>query len=129
MELNPTPNSISAGFWGEFHLDECKPLLIGAQYHQRLFVLDTQVKHIDEQSLHRLGHWLRRKWYQCLERQSAAEQDLEASGLTSEELQAEWGKQVETQTKPIPSMCHVCFLLHCIHLAAREGTQSSLQGG
>lgn len=67
-------------------------------------MIDTQVTYNDEQSLRRLGRWLRRKWYQCLSRLTDAEQDVHNSGHSSEVLRAEWLLQVQAQTKPIPRM-------------------------
>ena len=66
-------------------------------------MIDTQVSYNDEQSLRRLGRWLRRKWYQCLARLSAAEQDVRDSGHSSEDLRMQWALQIQAQTKPMPS--------------------------
>ncbi|KZS99491.1 uncharacterized protein LAESUDRAFT_667904, partial [Laetiporus sulphureus 93-53] len=71
-------------------------------YHQRLFVLDTQVKHLDEQSLARLGHWLGRKWIQCHDKKLVAQNDLAACRINEHVLREEWKAQVKEQTKPAP---------------------------
>ncbi|KAL6298593.1 hypothetical protein BKA93DRAFT_820298 [Sparassis latifolia] len=48
------------------------PSLRVSRYHQRLFILDTQVKHLDEESMSGLGHWLSRKWSVCQSKKRAA---------------------------------------------------------
>ena len=61
-----------------------------------------QVKYNDEQSLRRLGQWLRRKWFACHARLLEAQQELEGSKLTTDELRKEWDLQIKAQTKPLP---------------------------
>ena len=78
---------------------------IVSQYHQRLFVIDTQVQYNDRQSLQRFGQWLRRKWFDCQSRLSTAQEEVRDSGVSPEELRAEWVLQVKAQTKPIPRKC------------------------
>ncbi|KAH9828839.1 uncharacterized protein C8Q71DRAFT_859379 [Rhodofomes roseus] len=87
-------------FWSS--IQRLIPSLRVSGYHQRLFVIDTQVKHIEEQSLRRLGRWLRRKWYQCQDKLATARREVEQSGVSSEQLRAEWELQVQAQTKPPP---------------------------
>ena len=78
------------------------------QYHQRLFVIDTQVQYNDQQSLRRLGQWLRRKWYDCHGRLRTAQEEVHDSRISPDELRAEWLLQVEAQTKPIPREFLLC---------------------
>ncbi|TFY57790.1 hypothetical protein EVJ58_g6817 [Rhodofomes roseus] len=77
-------------------------LIPSLRYHQRLFVIDTQVKHLDVMSLRKLGQWLSRKWYRCHDRLSTAQREVQDSGFSSDELRAEWRLQIEAQTKPAP---------------------------
>ncbi|KAH9912541.1 uncharacterized protein B0H18DRAFT_1088385 [Fomitopsis serialis] len=66
-------------------------LIPSLRYHQRLFMIDTQ-----------LGHWLHRKWYQCESRLRTAQHEVQESGFSLQELRDEWRSQVEAQTKPAP---------------------------
>ncbi|GBE78980.1 hypothetical protein SCP_0201770 [Sparassis crispa] len=78
------------------------PSLRVSRYHQRLFVLDTQVKHLDEESMSGLGHWLFRKWSVCQSKKCAAIDALQMLGIEEDVLRAEWVAQVEEQMKPAP---------------------------
>ena len=87
------------------------------QYFQRLFVLDLQIKHLDNKSLERLGHWLRRRWYHCQQKKADAIAELNRLGIPEEELRSEWAAQVHEQTQPAPSKFlspfpHVLSLTH-----------------
>ena len=73
-------------------------------YYNRIYTIDTQVKHIDEQSLMGLGNWLRKKWISMCEKRSDALGVLEivnAKGFSVEFLQIQWEEQVVEQTKPL----------------------------
>lgn len=94
-------------FWSS--IQRLIPSLRVSGYHQRLFVIDTQVQYLDTASLRKLGHWLGRKWHQCQSRLRAAQREVSESGFSSEELRDEWRLQVEAQTKPAPSM-YPCLL-------------------
>jgi hypothetical protein len=78
------------------------------QYFQRLFVLDLQIKHLDNKSLERLGHWLHRRWYHCQRKKADAIAELNRLSIPEDELRSEWAAQVREQTKPAPSK----FLSH-----------------
>ncbi|KAL6297842.1 hypothetical protein BKA93DRAFT_820642 [Sparassis latifolia] len=78
------------------------PSLRVSGYHQRLFVLDTQVKHLDQQSTFSLGLWLRKKWSQCQAKKHLAAEALSQCGVDDDELCEEWAAQVCEQTKPAP---------------------------
>ncbi|KAG1852299.1 hypothetical protein DFJ58DRAFT_716617 [Suillus subalutaceus] len=73
-------------------------LLCVSGFHQRLFVLNTQVQHLDEKNLSLYGNWLIRRWNNCIKKKSTATQALR-------EL-SEWQSQVEYQTKPLPHKCY-----------------------
>ena len=79
------------------------------QFHKRLYLIDTQVKHCDKISLNGLARWLSRKWYHCLEKQESAVQGLSKLGLSQEFLRAQWSDQVKVQTAPSPRL--YCFVM------------------
>ncbi|KII83586.1 hypothetical protein PLICRDRAFT_119196 [Plicaturopsis crispa FD-325 SS-3] len=87
-------------FWSA--IKKLIPVLRVSGYHQRLFVLDTQVKHLDDKSLHGLGLWLARRWLHCQRKKSDAAKRLEDCGVSDDVLRREWDAQVNEQTKPAP---------------------------
>ncbi|KII82649.1 hypothetical protein PLICRDRAFT_66933, partial [Plicaturopsis crispa FD-325 SS-3] len=87
-------------FWSA--IKKLIPVLRVSGYHQRLFVLDTQVKHLDEKSLHGMGLWLSRRWVHCQRKKSDAVDLLKKCGIDDDVLRREWRAQVEEQTKPAP---------------------------
>ncbi|KDR79080.1 hypothetical protein GALMADRAFT_136978 [Galerina marginata CBS 339.88] len=73
-------------------------------YYNRIYMIDTQVKHIDEKSLLSLGNWLQRKWKTTVEKKNAACEGLQPIldlGYTEDVLQNEWKAQIIEQTKPL----------------------------
>jgi hypothetical protein len=72
------------------------------KYFQRLFILDTQIKHLDQKSLEGLGNWLRRRWYHCQSKKAAAEAELQKLGIPEQELRSQWAAQIAEQTKAAP---------------------------
>ncbi|KAF9230366.1 hypothetical protein BU15DRAFT_57316 [Melanogaster broomeanus] len=78
------------------------PSLHVSGFHQRLFVIDFQVRHLDRKSLANLGGWLRRRWDHCQEKKKSALDGLNKSGVDRATLHTEWQAQVATQTKPTP---------------------------
>ncbi|KAL6305915.1 hypothetical protein BKA93DRAFT_730537, partial [Sparassis latifolia] len=87
-------------FWSSIR--KLIPSLRVSGYHQRLFVLDAQVKYLDQQSLFSLGHWLNKKWKQCQAKRLVAAEAVEQCGITDEVLREQWAAQVRDQTKPTP---------------------------
>ncbi|KII82995.1 hypothetical protein PLICRDRAFT_119974 [Plicaturopsis crispa FD-325 SS-3] len=87
-------------FWSA--IKKLIPVLRVSGYHQRLFVLDTQVKYLDDKSLHGLGLWLARRWLHCQRKKSDATQRLRDCGISDDVLRREWDAQVNEQTKPAP---------------------------
>ncbi|KAH7905169.1 hypothetical protein BJ138DRAFT_1231768 [Hygrophoropsis aurantiaca] len=75
------------------------PSLRVSGYHQRLFVLDMQVRYLDNQSLEGLGQWLSRRWTHCQQKRSAAEKALRGLFVVEEDLRREWQDQIKCQTK------------------------------
>ncbi|KAJ3780706.1 hypothetical protein GGU10DRAFT_397699 [Lentinula aff. detonsa] len=63
-----------------------------AGYYVRIYNLDSQINFSNEESLFRLGIWLRRKWGSCEEKLKEA---------TERCLHAQWTAQVQAQTKPL----------------------------
>ena len=84
-----------------------KPLIPSCHvsgYYNQIYTIDTQVKHIDEQSLMGLGNWLRKKWISMGDKQSDALvvlEMVEEKGFSIEFLQTQWEEQVAEQTKPL----------------------------
>ncbi|KAI5985254.1 hypothetical protein EDD15DRAFT_2390194 [Pisolithus albus] len=78
------------------------PSLHVSGYHQRLFVIDFQVRHLDMKSLTGLGQWLLRRWSHCQEKKATASKGLRRCGVDIPTLQTEWDAQVSAQTKPVP---------------------------
>ena len=89
-------------FWGSIKL--LIPNLRVSGYHNRIYTLDTQIKHLDNKSQISLGSWLSKKWIKMIDRKSGAEDillGLANNGITLEFLKEEWKKQVAEQTKPL----------------------------
>ncbi|KAF9235994.1 hypothetical protein BU15DRAFT_89344 [Melanogaster broomeanus] len=74
------------------------PVLRVSGYHQRLFVLDSQVEFLQWWSLLKLGHWMARKWKICTTREAKAKAFLVDQDLPR--LRATWAEQVAAQMKP-----------------------------
>ena len=75
-----------------------------SSHFNRIYTIDTKVKHLDDKSLRGLGSWLQRKWILTVEKKNEAMtclQDLEVAGYSREYLQQQWEKQVTEQTKPL----------------------------
>ena len=73
-------------------------------YYNRIYTIDTQVKHLDERSLMGLGRWLGRKWSAMFLKRAEALvvlDRLELEGWSYEDLDAQWKAQVYEQTKPL----------------------------
>ncbi|KIJ64157.1 hypothetical protein HYDPIDRAFT_91448 [Hydnomerulius pinastri MD-312] len=66
-------------------------------FHQQIFVLNMQVRHLDSKSTTSLGNWLMWRWTDC-----QTQRELHALGVSEDELRAEWRSQVRHQTKPSP---------------------------
>ncbi|KAI0337661.1 hypothetical protein BDW22DRAFT_1339467, partial [Trametopsis cervina] len=78
------------------------PMLRTSSHHQRLFLLDTQVHHIDGQALSSMGSWLSRKWKQCQTHKLKASEFLRDCGVAEDTLCEQWDAQVEAQTRLAP---------------------------
>jgi proteasome lid subunit RPN8/RPN11 len=77
--------------------------ILFSQYHRRLYTLDSQIHHLQAASKQRLGAWLARRYAECENRHRAATQALAECGYPLNVLRDEYKKQVETQTRPLPS--------------------------
>jgi len=89
-------------FWSSIKL--LIPSLRVSGYYNRIYTLDTQVKHLDQKSLLDLGNWLRRKWLATLDRKERAIgvlMPLFAKGLSSDFLRGQWLKKITEQTYPL----------------------------
>ncbi|TFK60081.1 hypothetical protein BDN72DRAFT_550118, partial [Pluteus cervinus] len=87
-------------FWHS--ISKLIPVLRVSGFHQRLYVLDAQVQHLDHTSLKRLGHWLARRTQHCQKKRLAAEKALVECGQPETLLREQWAMQVHTQTRPLP---------------------------
>jgi hypothetical protein len=80
------------------------------QYHNRLYILDSQVRHLDDVSLMGFGRWLFRKWMKCQERKREMVSELGRLKISEDVLRSEWAAQVKEQTKPMKSeSCLACL--------------------
>lgn len=79
-----------------------RTLTLDCQYHQRIYVLDTQVQHLRDEALIGLGEWLGRKARLAAARGVDAQTVLSRLGFTEEELREGWAEQLKEQTKPLP---------------------------
>ncbi|KIJ58579.1 hypothetical protein HYDPIDRAFT_102349 [Hydnomerulius pinastri MD-312] len=82
-----------------------KPLIAPLRvsgYHQCLFVLDLQVRHLDVKSSTAFAHWLLCRWKLCQVRKKAAEVAMRVCRIPEAKLRTQWRAQVEQQTKPSP---------------------------
>ncbi|KAF7338870.1 hypothetical protein MSAN_02210100 [Mycena sanguinolenta] len=55
-------------------------------YHNRLYTLDAQIEHADQQSLLRLGEWINRRYRHSLLKRAEAEEELRKCGKPTELL-------------------------------------------
>ncbi|KAF7337301.1 hypothetical protein MSAN_02255300 [Mycena sanguinolenta] len=72
-------------------------------YHNRLYTLDAQIEHADQQSLLRLGEWINRRYRHSLLKRAEAEEELRKCGKPTELLREQWSLQVQAQTRPLAS--------------------------
>ncbi|KIJ09104.1 hypothetical protein PAXINDRAFT_17808 [Paxillus involutus ATCC 200175] len=70
-------------------------------FHQRLFVLDYQVRHLHAKSLAYFGDWLHRRWLHCRKKMAAASEALALLDIDESILQDQWAAQVAHQTVPL----------------------------
>ena len=85
-------------FWSALKL--LIPTMRVSGYHRRIYTIDTQVRHLDSESLYSLGAWLARKWAKCQTRKNDALSELLVLNINEELLRKEWKDQIKQQTKP-----------------------------
>ncbi|KAG1809896.1 uncharacterized protein HD556DRAFT_1428135 [Suillus plorans] len=83
-------------------LKQLIPSLRVSGFHQRLFVLDVQIRHLDTKSIQGYGHWLHRRWLHCQIKKNAALDGLLDLDVNKDILHAEWKVQIAHQTRPVP---------------------------
>ncbi|KAG1803292.1 uncharacterized protein BJ212DRAFT_1449924 [Suillus subaureus] len=76
------------------------PPLRVSGFNQHLFVLDTQICHLDMRSLQGFGHWLHWHWIHCQMKKNAALDNLQDLDLNKDMLCVEWKAQIVHQTRP-----------------------------
>ncbi|KAI6147869.1 hypothetical protein BKA82DRAFT_4329896 [Pisolithus tinctorius] len=84
---------LSDGEGCEWLWSSLKMLIPILQYHQRLFVLDNQIRHFDKKSFTALGQWLNKKWSLCKSKKTMALGALHALHVDMQTLQEEWAAQ------------------------------------
>ncbi|KDR80500.1 hypothetical protein GALMADRAFT_62166 [Galerina marginata CBS 339.88] len=75
-----------------------------SSYFNRIYTIDTKIKHLDQKSMLGLGLWIRRKWITTGNRKTEAAEILQVlynQGYTEEFLREQWDDQVAEQTKPL----------------------------
>ncbi|KAG1849101.1 hypothetical protein C8R48DRAFT_750301 [Suillus tomentosus] len=78
------------------------PSLHVSGFNQQLFVLDTQIRHLDSKSLQGFRHWLHRRWIHCQTKKNGALDSLHDLQVDEHMLRVEWKAQVDHQMKPAP---------------------------
>ncbi|KIJ08163.1 hypothetical protein PAXINDRAFT_28917, partial [Paxillus involutus ATCC 200175] len=77
------------------------PVLRVSGFHQRLFVLDYQVRHLHAKSLACFGDWLHRWWLHCRKKMAVASEALTSLDIDESILRDQWAAQVAHQTVPL----------------------------
>ncbi|KAJ3817231.1 hypothetical protein F5880DRAFT_1631011 [Lentinula raphanica] len=73
-----------------------------AGYYVRMYNLDSQFHFGSDESLYKIGLWLRRKVLACDEKLKEADTVLQNCGIDEDVLRREWRAQIKAQTKPLP---------------------------
>ncbi|KAJ7723983.1 hypothetical protein B0H16DRAFT_1333782, partial [Mycena metata] len=76
-------------------------LLRVTSYHHRLYTLDTQIKHSDEETIFKLGEWNQHRTLHSRQKRREALEVLAECGQSREDLKKQWAEQVQVQTKPV----------------------------
>ncbi|KAG2341701.1 hypothetical protein BDR05DRAFT_976848 [Suillus weaverae] len=92
------------------------PSLCVSGFNQQLFVLDTQIHHLDSKSLQGFGHWLHRHWIHCQMKKNSALDSLHDLQVDEHMLRVEWKAQVDHQMKPTP---HTSVMTKCAKRQSR----------
>ncbi|KAJ7907614.1 hypothetical protein B0H13DRAFT_1879447 [Mycena leptocephala] len=71
-------------------------------YCNRLYMLDAQIKHMDEMSLLRLGQWVSRRYAHSIQKCAEATKAFREYGKSQMLLREQWKLQILAQTKPLP---------------------------
>ncbi|OAX31616.1 hypothetical protein K503DRAFT_794925 [Rhizopogon vinicolor AM-OR11-026] len=93
-------------------LKQLIPPLRVSGFNQHLFVLDTQICHLDIKSLHGFGHWLHQRWIHCQTKKNEALNKLQDLDLDEDMLHAEWKAQIKTLESQEASICELEMQLH-----------------
>ena len=96
---------------------ECPSLILSlllidfAEYHRRLYTLDSQIDHLQKASIRCLGAWLARRWDHCEAKRREAKAALKKSKQPLALLREEYKKQLAAQTKPLPSTFGILIIV------------------
>ncbi|KAJ3720315.1 hypothetical protein C8R42DRAFT_582613, partial [Lentinula raphanica] len=74
-------------------------------HYIRLYTLDSQIQHADNESLIGFGHWIARKWKLVQTKREEAEQNVRWSTHDSDFLHEQWEEQKSHTVKPSPRKC------------------------
>ncbi|KAJ3714958.1 hypothetical protein C8R42DRAFT_590499, partial [Lentinula raphanica] len=87
-------------FWHS--ISRLVPYLRVCGHYHRLYSLDTQIQHADQESLWGLATWIIRKWKLTEAKRIDGEKDVRFSMKSPDFLRAQWAEQVKYQTRPLP---------------------------
>ncbi|KAI6008148.1 hypothetical protein F5J12DRAFT_905259 [Pisolithus orientalis] len=96
------------------------PTLQVSSHHQRLFVLDNQILHLDKK-------WLNKKWTLCKSKKMLALAALHAWHVDMQILREQWAAQVHPQTQPLPRQSKNKGAEQLAHILALEKTVEDYQ--
>ncbi|KAJ3713864.1 hypothetical protein C8R42DRAFT_726865 [Lentinula raphanica] len=88
-------------FWHS--ISRLVPYLRVCGHYLRLYSLDTQIQHADQESLWGLATWIVQKWKLAEAKRIDGEKDVRFSMKNPDFLRAQWAEQVKYQTRPLPS--------------------------
>ncbi|KAG1764398.1 hypothetical protein EV702DRAFT_1182598 [Suillus placidus] len=105
------------------------PSLRVSGFNQRLFVLNTQIRHLDSKSLQGFGHWLHRRWIHCQSKKHDALDRLHALELDENALRVEWKAQVDHQIATHTTQLEVITIILALEktLQAQEASIHELE--
>ncbi|KAG2047005.1 hypothetical protein BDR06DRAFT_985353 [Suillus hirtellus] len=83
-------------------LKQLIPSLQVSGFHQHLFILNVQIRHLDTKSIQGYGHWLHRRWIHCQTKKNVALDSLLDLDIDEDMLRAQWKVQIAHQTRPTP---------------------------
>jgi hypothetical protein len=77
-----------------------------------LYVLDQQVHFLSHANTENIARGISRRYIRCMSRMAEAMRGMAQSGVQEANLQDEWRKQVQAQTKPERASCAAVWNTH-----------------